>query len=383
MRKWQRLAFQTILLIYFPAAAQSGYDRSRLTDFFQSNDYEGAIYWLQGQGDQENNLQYQADLGYAYFMNGDFDHARPPLLTLFQQRPDNLQANLYLAQVYEEFKMADSALYHYLRLTNLRPANYRFWYKSTQLYADIAFYDSALNCVQKGYAINPRSGKLLVQYANLLVRQKQTDRADSLVSNFLLTDSSNAEVIAKKIELAFKKPDYGQVIYWGEKLLADSADASLPYINLAYSYLNVDSADRSIWVCEWLIGQNKAFPSVLYCAALAYAKKKDYAHSNELLDKCLELSLQKESVTYFNAKSDNFEAMKQYRKAASYHDTSYYLFQSPLDLYYAGRLYDKYLGNKLKAKAYYKQFLTKRKRPLSNEEARIFQYIEAYLKEPQ
>lgn len=384
MRKWQGLFFQiTLLFICFSAAAQSGYDRSRLADFFQSNDYEGAIHWLQAFESQKNNLQYQADLGYAYFMSGDLENAKPPFLNLFQQKPDNLQANLYLAQVYEEFKMTDSALYYYLRLTSLRPANYRFWHKSTQLYADIALYDSALNCVQKGYAVNPHSGKLLVQYANLLVRFKQSGKADSLVNSFLLVDSSNIDVIAKKIELASKKPDHRQVIYWGEKLLADSADLLMPYVNLAYSYLNVDSIDRSAWVCEWLIGQNKAHPPVLYCAALAYAKKKDYTRSNELLDRCLELSLQKEAVTYFNAKSDNFEAMKQYRKAASYHDTSYYYFQSPLDLYYAGRIYDKYLRNKPKAATYYKQFIVKRKKPASNDEARIFQYIETYLKEHQ
>lgn len=383
MRKWQCLLFQLVLLISFPAAAQSGYDRSHLADFFQNNDYEGAIQWLQRLEGQESSLQYQADLGYAYFMNGDFERAKSPLLNLFQQRPDNLQANLYLAQLYEEFKMPDSALYHYLRLTSLRPSNYRFWHKSAQLYSDMAFYDSALNCVQKGYALNPRSGKLLVQYANLLVRHKQPGRADSLVNSFLLVDSSNTEVIAKKIDLASKKPDHRQVIYWGEKLLADSADLLLPYVNLAYSYLNVDSIDRSAWVCEWLIGQNKTYPSVLYCAALAYAKKKEYVRSNEFLDKCLELSLQREAISYFNAKSDNFEAMKQYVRAASYHDTSYYLFRSPLDLYYAGRIYDKYLGNKSKAASYYKQFVAKRKKPLTNDEARIFQYIEAYLKEHQ
>jgi tetratricopeptide (TPR) repeat protein len=195
-------------------------------------------------------------------------------------------------------------------------------------------------------------------------------------------DSSNVEVISKKIDLCAKKPDHRQVIYWGEKLLADSADLGLPYVNLAYSYLNSDSIAKCIWLCEWLITENKGYPPVLYCAALAYAKDKQYAVSNEYLDKCLELSMQKEAITYFNAKSDNFEAMKQYRTAANYHDTSYYLFRSPLDLYYAGRLYDKYFNNKSKATSYYKQFIQKRKKPMSNDEARIFQYIETYLLQP-
>ncbi|RYZ52106.1 MAG: hypothetical protein EOP49_10340, partial [Sphingobacteriales bacterium] len=263
-----------LILDYSPAYSQPGYDRTRLTDFYQSNDYEGAVSWLQSQPVDHGNLQFLADLGYAYFMNEDFASAKTSFLTVFRQRPDNPQANLYLAQVYEEADLPDSALYHYLLLTKLRPGNYRFWQKSTQLYITSTMYDSALSCVQKGYAANPRSGKLAVQYANVLVIQKQAAKADSLLNRFLQTDSSDKEVIARKIDLASKKSDHAAVIYWGEKLLADSADMVLPFVNLAYSYLNVDSVNKSIYVCEWLIGKNKGYAPVLYCAALAYAKKK-------------------------------------------------------------------------------------------------------------
>ena len=163
-------------------------------------------------------------------------------------------------------------------------------------------------------------------------------------------------------------------------MLRDSADVVMPYVNLAYSYLNTDSLDKCIKLCEWLMVNNKATQSVLYCAAIAYSKKKEYKKSNELLDACLALSIQKDAVGYFNAKSDNFEAMKQYQKAISYYDTSYYIFQSPPDLYYKGRIYDKYLRNKAKARLYYQRFIDKRKNPRNSGEVKVFEYIREYLK---
>lgn len=361
--------------------SQPSYDRSRLTDLFQNDDYESAIELLRSLPQAASNPQYQSDLGYALYMNREFAEAKTVFNAIFQQEAGNIRANLFLARINEELGRPDSALFHYNQLTRLAPYNFRHWQKATQLYSDLGFYDSALVCVQNGFRLNQASGPLAVQYANALVRLKQPAPADSVITAFLSRDSSNREVIAKKTDLAFRKPDYPQVIRWAEKLLNDSADLTVPYINLAYSYLNMDSIDRSIWVCEWLIGKNKAYPQILYCAALAYGRKKDFVKSNEYLDKCIELSIQKEALTYFNAKSDNYEEMKLYKQASAYHDTAYYIFHAPLDLYYTGRLYDKYLKNPVKAAYYYRQFIARRKRPASNEEARIFQYIEMYLQE--
>jgi tetratricopeptide (TPR) repeat protein len=364
-----------------PAAiAQASYDRNHLTDLFQNDDYDEAISFLSSLPGQSGNPQYETDLGYALFMSGNYANARTAFQAVARVQPSNIKAQLYLAKANEELDLPDSALYHYLRLTNLAPGNYRHWQKATQLYIDKAMYDSAMECVKKGYAYNPSSGFLAVQFANVLIRLKKADEADSLITRFLQRDSSNREVIAKKVDLAYRKPDHRQVIRWGEQLLRDSVDMTLPYINLAYSYLNVDSFSKSIALCEWMINKNRAYPQILYCAALAHAKRKEYEASNDYLDKCIALSIQKEATMYLNAKSDNYEEMKQYRNSANYHDTSYYIFHSPPDLYYAGRIYDKYLNNPAKAASYYRQFLAKRKKPANSEEIRVFEYIDGFLK---
>ncbi len=368
-----------ILYIQPGVNSQPAYDRSHVIDLFQNDDYDGAIGFLRSKPGLTGNPQYEADLGYALFMNGDYTDARTAFRAVARSQPASIRAQLYLARISVELDLPDSALYHYLQLTRLAPGNYRHWQKATQLYYDKGAYDSAMICVDQGFRSNPASGTLAVQYANVLTRLKRPASADSLISLFLERDSSDKDVIAKKVDLAYRIPDYRQVIRWGEKLWKDSADLTMPYINLGYSYLNVDSFSKSIELCEWMIHKNKAYPQVLYCAALAHARRKEFEKSNEYLDKCIALSILRESTMYLNAKSDNYEEMKQYRTAANYHDTSYYIFHSPPDLYYAGRIYDKYLNNPAKAASYYRQFLAKRKKPANSEEIRVFEYIEGFM----
>ena len=368
-----------LLCIHLEVNSQPAYDRSHLTDLFQNDDYESAIGFLRSVPGLGGNPQYEADLGYALFMNGNYSDARSAFGVVARSQPSNIRAQLYLARISEELDLPDSALYHYLHLTRLAPGNYRHWQKATQLYYDMGMYDSAMICADQGLRNNPASGTLAVQYANVLIRLKRPASADSLISLFLQRDSSDKDVIAKKVDLVYRLPDYRQVIHWGEKLWKDSADLTMPYINLGYSYLNIDSFNKAIILCDWMISKNKAYPQVLYCAALAHARRKEFEKSNEYLDKCIALSILKESTMYLNAKSDNYEEMKQYRVAANYHDTSYYIFHSPPDLYYAGRIYDKYLNNPVKAAFYYRQFLAKRKKPANSEEVRVFEYIEGFL----
>lgn len=360
--------------------AQDSYDRSRLIQYYQNQDYDGAIdYLLPLSGNPADPVQFNNDLGYSYFMNDQPREALRLFRLVYQLQPANVLANLYMAQVFADMKQTDSTLFFYKNLIFHQPANFRFWQKAAQVFYGLGNYDSARYYFQKAYDLNQRSGTLVVQFTDVLIRLKDLTKADKLLQDFLALDSSNRDVIAKRIDVSYRKADFKTAIYWGEKLWHDSADLVLPYINLAYSYLGVDSLDKCIALAEWLIYKNKETQSLIYCAAQAYSRKKNYLKSNELLDECLRQSIQQDAVQYFNAKSDNYEAMKQYKKAISYYDTSYYIFKSAPDLYYTGRIYDKYLNNKAKARDYYRQFLDKRKNPRNSGEKKVFDYIKEYL----
>jgi tetratricopeptide (TPR) repeat protein len=376
---------KTLFLIFckltFPAIlnGQAGYDRDRLVQFYQNQEYGRAIeYLLPLSGLAADMIRFNNDLGYSYFMNEQYENALEFFMRVYRQEPSNTLASLYIAEIYADRKETDSSLAYYRNLIYYQPSNYRFWQKAAQVHYSKLQYDSSVYYFQKGYDINSRSGSLVVQYAEARLRLQQVGKADTLLQYFLAVDSSNRDVIAKRIDISYRKADYATAIHWGEKLWQDSVDAVIPYINLAYSYLATDSLDKCIALATWMEYKKRTTQSLVYCAAQAYAGKKDYTRSNELLDQCLKQSLQDDAVEYFNAKSDNYEAMKQYRKSISYYDTSYYIFKSPLDLYYTGRIYDKYLHNKEKAGYYYRKFVAERKNPRNSGERKVFDYIKEY-----
>lgn len=361
-------------------SAQEGYDRNKLVTFYQNQEYGRAIEYLLPFGATAGqSIQYYNDLGYSYFMNEQPDEALRSFMIVYRLQPSNTLANLYAAQVWAGRKELDSTLFYYKNLVYHQPSNYRFWQKTGQVYNTKANYDSARRYYRQAYLLNPRAGSVVVQYSDVLIRQRDLKRADTILQRFLAVDSINTDVIAKRIDLSFRQNQFPVVLYWGEKLWKDSVDVVSPYANLAYSYLAVDSTDKCISLCEWMMMNNKANEAVVYCASQAYAKKKNYARSNELLDECLKRSIQSEAVRYYNAKSDNYEAMKQYNQALAYYDTSYYVFQTASDLYYAGRLFDKYLNNKTKARHYYQQYIDKAKAPKNTGEKIVFDYIKEYL----
>jgi len=362
--------------------AQDGYDKVKLAGYYQKQDFDEAINFLKSyEGRNEESVSFNTDMGYALFMNEQYDEAK----TYFQKglllEPANFESTLYLAQIWFIRNNPDSSLFYYNALIRSNPENYRFWQKAGNLNYQLGNYDSAFNCYSNAYRLNNRSARIAVSLVNLLSRNKKTDAADSLLQEFLARDSADEDVIAKRIEISFRKSLYDTVIRWGEKLWRDSSRLTVPFVNLAFSYLNKQLYPECLQLCEWLEYGNKANESILYCEALALSKTRHYNESNEKLDECIKMSIQEEAHTYLNAKADNFESLKNFKQATKYYDTAWYIFHAPYDLYFAGRIYDKYFRNTVKAKYYYRLFQKNRPAPKNSGEQRVIEYTEEYLQE--
>ncbi|MES1219229.1 MAG: CDC27 family protein [Bacteroidota bacterium] len=372
----------TILAASLKISAQDGYDKLKLTTYYQKQDFEGAVQYLESfSGEKGGTPSFHKDMGYALYMNDEYKEAKPNFETVLRLEPTNLEANLYLAQIFYSMGNLDSSLYFYNVLVKLNPQQYRFWQKAGNLHYRLSNYDSSFIYYQEAYRLNNRSGRIAVDLTNLFIQKKQYNSADSLINEFLSRDTLEEEVIAKKIEISFKKSVYDTAIFWGEKLWRDSSQMIQPFISLAYSYLNKEQYNTCIQLCDWLNFKNRAGQSILYCAALAYSKTGRYTESNDKLDLCLKMSIQEDAHTYLSAKGDNFENMKNYNKAISYYDTAWYIFHKPFDLYFAGRIYDKFYKNPVKATSYYKLFQKNRNQPGNTGEKRVMDYVDDFLRQ--
>ncbi|MGC4037113.1 MAG: tetratricopeptide repeat protein [Chitinophagaceae bacterium] len=365
-------------------AAQNGYDQLKLSEFYKKQDYDGAIHLLKSvESANENRASFNADLGYSFFMNEQYNEAIACFRKALRIDSANFESTLYMAQIWSAKDNADSSLFYYYRLTKNYPGNFRFWQKAGGLNYQLNRYDSAMICYQQAYSLNNKSGRIAIALSILLMRNKQINSADSLISEFLQRDSADEDVIARQIEISFKKSAYDTVIHWGEKLWRDSSKLSAPFVSLAYSYLNKQSYDSCLRLCYWTELTNKSNEAILYCEALAFAKLKLYEKSNEKLDECIRLRIQDEAHTYLQMKADNYENMRLFPKAVQYYDTAWYIFHKPFNLYFAGRLYDKYLNNSSKARYYYRLFYQNKPVAKNAAETSVLNYVENYLREKQ
>lgn len=380
MKNIAALWIMIILIQPTEVEGQNTYDRVQFQQFIQNQEYGQAIQVLKKTPPTGFSKEYYLNLGYAYFMNEEEKNALPAYQAVYEQEPSNRQANLYLAIIYQRMKKYTDALSFYKNLTQLQPDQYKYWFYTASMYSALDERDSAFTYTEKAYSLNPRAANVVLRYASGLAYKKEQKRAIAVIDSFLMADSSNEEIVARKISYSARENKHKEVIFWGERLLKDSAIQPSAYISLAYAYLNTQKIDQCLVLCDWLELQGMKSEPTTYCAALCYAQKGDFVKSNLLLDECLKQNLLEEAKTYFRSKADNYEKTKEYKKAIAQYDSSYYIFQNPYDLYYKARVYDVNLNNKTQASVFYKKFLAEKQKPETPLEEKLFNYIKEYIK---
>lgn len=360
-------------------SGQSLYSGSQLQQYYQNQDFEGAVQYLKQFSNDSLSWQYHLDYGYSLYMNNQVTEALSVFKIAWQKQPENLQANIYLALIYNMLRRKENALLHHKLLTMLAPLNGKFWQQCGDAFSRLKIDDSAKLCYTKAYQLKPFDDGIVVDYSDALDKAKQKDSAMLIVDMFLQNDTTSTAMLSQKVKLSFKKEDYKSAIVWGEKLMNCNALGFQTYNYLAYSYLNEKQFDSCIKVYALAELENMGNESLTYCAALAYTGKKNYAKSNELLDDCLKLNLMPTAITYFRGKADNYESTKEFKKAIAQYDSAYYIFHKPLDLYYKGRVYDIFLNNKPQASLFYKKYIAEQKKPETPVEAKLFNYIKEYI----
>ncbi|MBZ4190223.1 tetratricopeptide repeat protein [Niabella beijingensis] len=377
----KQIIFSILCLIPVIVPAQASYNRDRLQQFFQNQEYEQSLAYLKTVPAPDNE-QYLFDLGYACYMNEDFKQARSVFTALYQKNGSLPAPQIYLASIHNMNREPDSALFYYKNLTRLFPEQYKYWQAAAAAWYLLKKNDSAIACIRKSYELKPTAGKVVYDYCTYLSGAKQKNQAEQLIDQFLRFDTTYAPIIGKKVNLSFTAGRYSEAVAWGERLRSrDVAPAELlsSYINLLFSYLNLKRPDSVISVYNWLLLQDANNESAAYGAALAFAMKKEYAVSDSLLTECIGFNIQEMAATYYRAKAGNAVAVQNYTRAVALYDTSYYLFKDLLDLYQAGSVLHRFLKNNTRATAYYKRFLQVCPHPKTDEEATITRYIKEFL----
>jgi tetratricopeptide (TPR) repeat protein len=368
------LVFFIGVFIAIPSAAQTSIDKSKVLDYFQNQQFEEAIGYLQStMGADSASLPVLSFLGYAYYMNDNNRAAEQCYLKMYSLDSNNITACHYLAAIYNQHQIEASQRFT-SRLISLLPAKAMYYRNMGELWKRKNQNDSALLYYEQAYQRAPTDARIISGLSEIYMDLKNYGRADSLLEMGLAKDSLYVPYLKASIRSAYENKDYARVLLPGERLLR-LHEVPLQAINrLTASYYNLKRYEDCIRTCEAMIEEGLDLEGLYYYEAKSWSELKDYDKSNDFYAICLSKAISKTGEMYYYGLGQNYEAIKDFKKAVTAYDTAYYLFKSPLMLYNAGRIYEVELKNDALARKYYARYLAQAK-PEAVDEKKAYAYV--------
>lgn len=373
-----------LLLIVLAGAgtsrAQDIIDKTLLMDYFQEQQYDKIIQYLEGTVKPQEAYGLGL-LANAYYQSGQFTQAEKYYRQVLEKDSNHVQAHQHLGNIAKQQKQLTIAFEHFEKLVALRPANATY-YKQLSLVCDNipGLEDTAFYFLQQAYRLNPKDVSVVTSMASELMGKKKNAEADSILKAYYAIDSSQVTVTGQLTKLSFLDKKYADAARYGERLLGSNIVEPMACIYMAAAYLQLKKYDSCIRVHDKMIELMQAAPeSVIYYAAVACAALGQYDRSNQMYLACIDMAKSNNLDSYYSGMADNFEQMKQYKSAIAYYDTAYYLFKDPMRLYGIGRIYEQSLQDPQKAKKHYQQYL-KVAKPESKNETSIHAYVKERVK---
>lgn len=177
----KHIIISTLLFLNFYSvnllAQQGEIDKNKIADYFQNEQYNDAIKYLDSNTvNHPNDIYVLNSLGYAYYMNKDFHKAEDYYLKAFKTDTLNFTANKYLAIINTNDKRYDEALLYYYRLVNMQPSNAILYKYIGDVYVEKDSSDSALIMYSLSYSLQPLNPKIVSAYATKLLSGKITNK---------------------------------------------------------------------------------------------------------------------------------------------------------------------------------------------------------------
>ena len=354
------------------AATQPGVDKARVMEYFQEQDYGAALDYLRPALEADSgNVLLLGWAGYAWYMSDRMRESGDCYRRVLGVDSGNVAALHYLLLIGDSLSVE---MDYARRLVALQPGKSAWWRIMGGLWAKERKADSAFVCFFKAYSLAPGDVRAVVSYADALIDRRGFAAADTILDSALVVDSMNVSLLKLRIRSAYMAQDYATVFVPGERLVRSGDPSVVALTEVVLAYYNRQLYKDCIRVCEHMLALGLEMESVYYYEARACSKVKDYARSNELLNFALSKAISGTAEWYLDARSDNFEAMKDFKRALANIDTSYYLFKDPVTLYNCGRLAETGLKNMGLARTYYRRYLAVAQ-PKTAEEKRAYRFV--------
>jgi len=353
MRYASILTLFFIQLISFDCLAQM----EALNEAWLSEDFEKVIEV----GEEcikidSTNLLCHERMALAACKLGDFKTSKTAFNKILEQDSIHRIALENLARIYELEENIPKAIRCYNVLVSQDSSNAIYYRKLGQLYVKAEFNIEAKNNFEKAYAINAKDFFTVKGLVEIHLANEEFQLADELIENSLAYDSTNLQLILMSARSAYIQKEYQQTV---KKLegIRGKLDLNNYYSKmLGFSYLQIDSIDKSITYLTKSLFKEKNPEYALYYLAIAHEEKNEFAQAIEFYEKAKEAGISKQVDNYYKNLGRLYKQEGNLPQAIKNYERAYDHSKDDLLIYLLAQVTDEYYKDKKVAIRYYRKF---------------------------
>lgn len=287
---------------------------------------------------------------------GDTPRARELYQTLEILDSTSRIALSQLATIYEQEKNTPKTILYYNKLIKLYPDNSIYYRKIAQQFQSAGIHADAFRNYSKAFKLNPRDLFTIKGLSELFILNDQFQEADSILNVGLIMDSLNISLKLLIAQSKYRQKAYDSTVVHLESIIG-RLDFNAYYNKmLGYSYIQIDSFEKSIPVLEKSLTDPGVKENAHYYLATAYYELENIEYSKFHYEKAIEEGISKNVDLYHRVLAKVYNEENNLSKAINHYKDAYKYGKDPLVLFYLARAADVYYKDKSIAINYYKKY---------------------------
>ncbi|TCC92162.1 hypothetical protein EZ428_10560 [Pedobacter frigiditerrae] len=346
----------TFALIYqFGFAQSTVLDKEKLLEFYQTQRYADAAQYLQSIYPADTkDVKALSQMAYCNMMAGKLPDAEKSYLTINEIQPNTLPVLFNLANINSRRGNDLKAKSYLENIVKLDSTNFNAVKQLAGLIKDSLQLKIAY--LKKANSLNTADADVATDLAQGYRDLQQWALGYQVLKVAIAADTSNLFLLQAQLPFANELKKYKEVIYVGEKLLKDGADANVVKdVGKAYYYLK--NYEKCISYYQMLEKVDKQTEMTLYMMTLSYRELKNLDMATTYAKKTIEEGISPNTSTYYNLLAGLQESNGKLTTAASSYKRGLTFSENSSIYYRLGLLYDLKLKQVKNAFTYYNLYL--------------------------
>ncbi len=371
-RKFGIITTFLLLNTLFLSAQSSEADR-----YLQTQDYANALALFV---DSDSTLENQLNIAYCYYKLGQWRNAKTYYEKVLKKDSTRLVAYLQLGSIYDQELSLPKAIKCYSTLAKLDSSNAHYFKLTGGAYEKAGLIREAFTAYSRALKLNAQDITIYLSLANIFIKNKQYEDADSLVNLAYQLDSGNVKVLLTQARTKYGIRDYNKAVISFKKTRG-KLDLNPFYRKmLGYAYLKIDSLDQAIHTLTNLLEDDASEHTHFYLAS-AYSRKGELDHSIYHYKKAIKEGISPNLADYHAYLANDCKKDKQYKLAIEHYEQAYRYSEDPRYIFHRAQMCDLYYKDKKIALNHYRRYLKYKDR---NEEYNAYakervQYLSEYI----